>query len=158
MTIIGPMLLGMGIMAAGYAIFVLVKNAVALVKQLIKAMIGVGELVQTNKQIVSVGVQVVTELQMLRSIFAASAPTPQVEVQTAAGVSAGRTGPGMAPFPPPIWDNFVPVKYEAEPDETEVIETTDAQFVEQERIEGIRELGFEPEVDEPQPWVVKDQK
>ncbi len=128
------MLEGAAALAAGVGIGMGLRKAWQLAQQVVKALSGIPKLIESN--------QVVADrLELLTNILTGQQPVQNLE-------SPGQPQP-RAPLPPrpSSYERFVPVTYEAEENETEVIDTTEAELAAYEELDEIRARGFTVEED-----------
>jgi hypothetical protein len=143
-------LAGAVILAAAYATFVLARRIGAGAKQLTAALNGIPKLVKSQQEVAVALHRFSGELEFLRTAMIGG--TPEAEPGEAANPTA-QPRPRGGPIPSfPQWQPFVASPADvpdAAVEDTEVIDTSDEDFVQQEQIEEIRGQGFAagPEAD-----------
>lgn len=137
------MLYGALVMAAGFGLYFAGRKAIAASKELISGLKGIGQIAESNKALVEASLMVATELKMLRSLMAEN--VQQHPTENPFEGQAGPTPPKpRQPFPTPNFDIYsqVPVQ-DAKVEDTVITDTTDEQLVTYEKIEELRQQGYE---------------
>jgi hypothetical protein len=151
------MLSGATALAVAYGVYWTAREFLSAGKSLTRAMSGIADLIESNKKM-QAGLhdtadqlrKLASELEFLRTAMIGGSPNFGPENPEA---PAAPRKP-MVPFPgaPPM---FVPVP-DAEESDTQVIDTTDEEHVQQEQLEEIRGQGFEAEPEGNPPGVVRN--
>lgn len=143
-------LAGAAILAAAFGVLVLARKIGNGAKQLTAALNGIPQLVKSNQQVAAALHRFSGELEFLRTVMTGGTPPAEEETPGTPTAPKGPSGRPIAPFP--AWQTFVAAPADvpdAEESDTEVIDTSDEDFVQQEQIDEIRGRGFAagPEAD-----------
>jgi len=144
-------LAGAAILAAAFGVFWLARKIGAGAKQLTSAFNGIPQLVKSNQEVATALHRFSGELEFLRTAMLGGV-APEAEPGEP-GAAAGVPGPSRGPKPQfPQWQPFVAVPADvpdAEESDTDIIDTSDEEFIQQEQLEEVRGRGFAagPEAD-----------
>lgn len=150
------MLAGAAALAVAYGVFVGGRKFITAAASLTAAMAGIPKLIKAivdNSEALN---KFSGELEFLRTAVVGGSPNFGPGNPPLAQPPQGPQRPIPSwPGAPPGFPVYTPAP-DAETDDTEVIDTTDAELVEQERLEEIRGQGFEAEPEGNPPGVTRD--
>ena len=132
------MLEGAALMAAGAAIWLVGRKVWMFGHSLLAAFSGIPRLIESNQRVAD-------RLEIVVALLSGQNPLQNLEPQ-AEGYTPPQQGP-MPPRPNRPWDTFTPVSYEATPEETDVVDTTEAELAAYEQLEELKARGIEVEED-----------
>jgi hypothetical protein len=129
---------GIGIAVAAFMIAWAIIKIAAFGRVLVAALSGIPKLIESNQRVSS-------NIELLISIITGQQPVQSLEPEPQ---SVYQQRPSIIPQRPvqPV-DTFTPVSYEATEDETEVYDTSEADLMRYEEVEGLKERGYSVEED-----------
>jgi hypothetical protein len=144
------MLSGAAALAVAYGVYVGGRKVVETARALTAALGGIPKLIKSIADNSEALNKFSGELEFLRTAMLGGSPNFGPENPEAPPASPRRPLPQFPGAPP-----FVPVP-DAEESDTQVIDTTDEELVEQENLEQVRGMGFEAEPEGNPPGIVKN--
>ena len=150
------MLAGAAALAVAYGVFVGGRKFITAAASLTAAMAGIPKLIKAIAENSEALNKFSGELEFLRTTITGGSPNfgPENPPQAPGAADTRKPMPSW-PGAPPGFPVYAPAP-DAETTDTEVIDTTDAELVEQERLEEIRGQGFEAEPEGNPPGVTRD--